>query len=165
MELMKYRKLRIAFSAVCGVLCLLLIALWVRSYWKWDSPHGPISSTRWMQINSIRGYLFVGIGEQASTGNGKWKWRSFRARSLTDTGATGTVAWSFTRKVGVLGCGVVESNGMRFVYLAYWFLAALMATLAVSPWVRWKPRFSLRTLLIATTLVAILLGLIVYAAS
>jgi hypothetical protein len=27
---MKFRKLRIAFSAVCGVLCLLLIALWVR---------------------------------------------------------------------------------------------------------------------------------------
>jgi hypothetical protein len=26
---MKYRKLRIAFSAVCGILCLLLIALWV----------------------------------------------------------------------------------------------------------------------------------------
>jgi hypothetical protein len=29
---MKYRKLRIAFSAGCGMLCLLLIALWVRSY-------------------------------------------------------------------------------------------------------------------------------------
>jgi hypothetical protein len=29
---MKHRKLRIAFSAVCGMLCLLLIFLWVRSY-------------------------------------------------------------------------------------------------------------------------------------
>ena len=28
---MKYRKLRIAFSAVCGIVCLLLIALWVRN--------------------------------------------------------------------------------------------------------------------------------------
>jgi hypothetical protein len=32
----KLRYLRIAFSAVCGVLCLLLIALWVRSYWVWE---------------------------------------------------------------------------------------------------------------------------------
>jgi hypothetical protein len=29
---MKYRKLRIAWSGVYGVLCLLLIGLWVRSY-------------------------------------------------------------------------------------------------------------------------------------
>src|SRR5436190_144606 len=28
---MIYRKLRIAFSATCGIACLLLIALWVRS--------------------------------------------------------------------------------------------------------------------------------------
>ena len=29
---MKYRKLRIAFSAVCGIVCLLLIVLWVQGY-------------------------------------------------------------------------------------------------------------------------------------
>src|SRR5688572_586498 len=34
---MKHRKLRIAFSAVCGVLCLMLIVLWVRSYSWFDS--------------------------------------------------------------------------------------------------------------------------------
>ncbi len=33
----KYRKLRIAFSATCGIICLLLIALWVRSYYRVDS--------------------------------------------------------------------------------------------------------------------------------
>ena len=31
---MKYRKLRIAWSIGCGMLCLLLIVLWVRSYSK-----------------------------------------------------------------------------------------------------------------------------------
>jgi hypothetical protein len=29
---MKYRKLRIAWSVACGILLLLLISLWVRSY-------------------------------------------------------------------------------------------------------------------------------------
>jgi hypothetical protein len=46
----------------------------------------------------------------------------------------------------------------------HWFLVALTAlpaTLVVLPWLRW--RFSLRTLLIATTVVAAILGLLVYA--
>src|SRR5436190_1484788 len=29
---MRYRKLRIAFSVGCGIVCVLLIVLWVRSY-------------------------------------------------------------------------------------------------------------------------------------
>ncbi len=33
---MRFRKLRIAWSVGCGVLCLLLIVLWVRSYWRLD---------------------------------------------------------------------------------------------------------------------------------
>ena len=33
---MHHRKLRIAFSAVCGILCLLLMVLWIRSYLYWD---------------------------------------------------------------------------------------------------------------------------------
>ena len=40
-----------------------------------------------------------------------------------------------------------------------WLLAVICTTLATVPWLRWQ--FSLRTLLIATTLVAIALGLIV----
>jgi hypothetical protein len=46
----------------------------------------------------------------------------------------------------------------------YWFFVLFSGTAAVVPWiheVRWH--FSLRTLLIATTLVAVVLGLAVYA--
>jgi hypothetical protein len=45
-----------------------------------------------------------------------------------------------------------------------WFLALLSVALAALPWVYWSKRFRLRTLLIATTLVAVGLGLIVWAA-
>ena len=41
----------------------------------------------------------------------------------------------------------------------HWFGVLLFAALAVVPWIR---RFSLRTLLIATTLVAVALGLIIW---
>src|SRR6476660_5145825 len=33
---MRFRKLRIAFSATCIIACALLIVLWVRSYWRQD---------------------------------------------------------------------------------------------------------------------------------
>jgi hypothetical protein len=47
------------------------------------------------------------------------------------------------------------------ILLPCWSSVLLTATLATFPWLRW--RFSLRTLLIATTLVAVLLGATVYA--
>jgi hypothetical protein len=53
-------------------------------------------------------------------------------------------------------------KNIRMFFLPYWFPFLLGATLAAAPWIKW--RFSLRTLLIATTLVAFLLGLICYAA-
>jgi hypothetical protein len=45
--------------------------------------------------------------------------------------------------------------------LPHWFVALLFAALAALPWIR--PTFSLRTLLIATTLIAVLLGLVAWA--
>jgi hypothetical protein len=47
-------------------------------------------------------------------------------------------------------------------FIPYLFLVLLAATLAAVPWIRWSNRFSLRTLLIATTLIAVALGLIVW---
>ena len=54
----------------------------------------------------------------------------------------------------------IQPNGFS-VLLPHWVYAILPAMLAVIPWV-WPKRFSLRTLLIATTLVAVVLGLIVW---
>jgi hypothetical protein len=47
-------------------------------------------------------------------------------------------------------------------YAPYWFLILMSILFGTAPWV--LRRFSLRTLLIATTLVAVVLGLIAYAA-
>jgi hypothetical protein len=46
------------------------------------------------------------------------------------------------------------------IALPYWLLVITFAATTTLPWLRW--RFSLRTLLIATTLVAIVLGLVVW---
>ena len=43
------------------------------------------------------------------------------------------------------------------------FRVGIIATLAAAPWLSWSRQFSLRTLLIATTLVAVGLGMVVWA--
>jgi hypothetical protein len=137
---MKYRQLRIAFSAVCGVLCLLLIALWVRSYWRLDTVKAWSNNT----VASLRGRLYS---------NAKF--------SYTDDSGSNSVEFFPGTSIPI------ERNASRLalssVGTPIWFPVVLTAALSTVPWLRW--RFSLRTLLVATSLVAILLWLIVYAAS
>jgi len=51
--------------------------------------------------------------------------------------------------VGILSLHPVHIEGLRS---------------GATPWTKWSRRFSLRTLLIATTLIAVVLGLVVYVA-
>jgi hypothetical protein len=45
------RGLRIAWSVVWGLLCVLLIVLWVRSYWRMDIVAIPSPSERFMAVS------------------------------------------------------------------------------------------------------------------
>jgi hypothetical protein len=171
---MKYRKLRIAWSVAWGVFSLLLIALWVRSYTYWDRPHGPFGPWHSFYLNSIRGHLFLNIMPEK---NSTWAWMTIPATSLTDTEARGEefsatfpvsagvpqtiYRFQFQWEIDMLGVGVVKTPSVRYVAMPYWFLVALIAVTAAVPWLPW--RFSLRTLLIAMTLIAVVLGAIVYA--
>jgi hypothetical protein len=49
------------------------------------------------------------------------------------------------------------------ITIRHWTLAFAFVLFVITPWIRWSKRFSLRTLLIATTLIAVALGLIAYA--
>jgi hypothetical protein len=147
---MIYRNLRIAWSAVCGILCLLLIALWVRGYWHTDSLTKVGSDLILNRIGSESGILFLGWSDYKTTPNipapdetDGWEYQEY------DVEPHGTAAaWMFKWSVS-------ES----FVVLPTWFVTLLLVVLAAAQWLPW--RFSLRTLLIAMTLIAAGLGLIV----
>src|SRR5687768_13490300 len=49
------RKLRIAFSAMWGITCLLLVVLWVRSYWWWDTVVWGITAEQGFIARSVKG--------------------------------------------------------------------------------------------------------------
>jgi hypothetical protein len=62
---MKYRKLRIAISPVCGVVCLLLVALWIRSYFWQDGAIGPITGSKTLVLGSYLGRLNARVDDSA----------------------------------------------------------------------------------------------------
>jgi hypothetical protein len=143
---MRFRKLRIAFSVTCLMACVLLIVLWVRSYKRVESLCLGTSSGN-LSFASYVGRLQVlvsGVPAHSSFGSQKM-----------DVIPTDVTTWAFN----------TESVPFRLIVAAvpFWFPVLLSATFAAMPWIRYFRRFSVRTLLIATTLVAIVLGLVVWA--
>jgi hypothetical protein len=153
------RKLRIAFSALCGIACLLLIVLWVRSYSYLDDLSAWLTRHQFTCISG-RGWTTLG-----------WDWHNFQLygpfelRGLEietyriKEKSAPTPTWHlqhFSRTAG-------EHHVMAIV--PYWFLLSITAVPGVLLWRPWSWRFSLRTVLIATTLVAVFLGAVFYAVS
>jgi hypothetical protein len=158
---MKYRKLRIAWSVVWGIAISVLIGLWIDSYWN---------STIILRVSSER---------RTSIENGLGR-MSLSSTSLPP--AVREVSWTSIR--APMTSIVLDANkaaeavmhhfaGVHWMFLkktwriaaSHWLLALAMAAIAAAPWLPWfRSHFRLRTLLIATTLVAVVLGLVVWIA-
>jgi hypothetical protein len=144
---MRYRKLRIAFSATCLIACVLLIVLWVRSYWYAEVIRYPLLG-KWdlSGIGTMRGALVIVVMTDARPANPKREYRLLPVRE------TMPITWTPRR--------IPSSYRIEFL-IPIWLIVLPLSTLSAAPWIRW--RFSLRTLLIATTLVAVVLGVVVWA--
>ena len=152
----KYRKLRIAFSAVCGIICLLLIVLWVRSHRAEDRASGRLSSGG-IRLYSSRGWIVL---FKNNTPSASW---------YTWDISLGSDYWldpADTRLRYALPLNFFGRSAISNISLPHWVLALASVAFATAPWLSYRPfRFSLRTLLIATTLFAAILGLIVWTTS
>jgi hypothetical protein len=152
---MKYRKLRIAWSAGCGILSVLLIVLWVRSFSICDAGTWGISGGPGYMFGSINGELSA-VRVRSSQGKVTPGWGAWRYP------AGKGLFWS-TSDLQNLTAVRYESfaTGVTILAIPYWFPVTLVAALTALPWIRQlKWRFSLRTLLIAATVVAVGLGLL-----
>ena len=163
---MKHRKLRIALSVAWGVAAVLLIALWVRSYQREDILFKNAGRLTWIvQIDSFDGRLNL-LTHQEDAPSSIWlHWQCESPASLdlhrryeealravqVASGSTPDPTFDFARLTRPFGMSA---------RVPHWSGVLLLFGLAAAPWLRW--RFSLRTLLIATTLVAVVLGLIVW---
>jgi hypothetical protein len=144
---MRFRKLRIAFSVTSGFACLLLIAMQLRSHWVNEGFTRIGSSNYYWDIASLTGGVRLFFGPLSAPHEPRG-WKYIRKRPLPQS-----PGFMLPRSAGLVG-----------IIVPYWFLILILGALAGVSAVRpYKVR--LRTLLIATTLIAIVLGVIVYPAT
>jgi hypothetical protein len=150
---MRFRKLRIAWSVGWGIACVLLISLWVVKDTSFSRPLYTVPGTGGRLF--VMGYycvLELYIGGDPSI-----------AAPLAAAQSLRKIAVLRQRKDGqplnqALGFACDSSK----IAAPLWFLYEFCGIAMFVPWIRW--RFTLRTLLVATTLVAVVLGLAVYSA-
>jgi hypothetical protein len=139
----RFRKLRIAWSVFWGLACVLLIVLWVRSCWNADAIAFYESNADYVDVGIDHGTFALNTGLSLPK-----RIRLIRVeRYHTVSGAS-------------FGFYFAHDHG-QMVHFKVPLAALLMvvAFLASASWFRWH--FRLRTLLIATTLVAVALGVVV----
>jgi len=146
---MRFRKLRIAFSVLCVIACLLLIVLWVRSH-KCVEAIGGTYHGKYFALESREGQCAVCLFDQLE--DQEWYIDYLPIEQFT------------TQPQGPSGIQYLPGGGI--ISLLHWLLILFWAFLIAISWLPvWSKRFSLRTLLTATTLVAVALGFVAYIAN
>jgi hypothetical protein len=163
------RLLRIAFSVACGVVCLLLIVLWIRSNWSQESLSlGTLGGWR-IWACSVKQHIILSFSTDPSVllpslrlpPAPRWSALSLQIEDFYQ----GKTEAQISRQIGIpkfpgFDFQRPRNGGFRSV-IPHWFAVLVFATLGAMPLLQWSRRFSLRTLLITTTLVAVVLGLAV----
>ena len=148
----RFRKLRIAWSVGWGIVAVLLTVLWVRSYSIRDTAFWPRSNLG-MEINSMKGHVVLFIAFEPFIGGEQFKIRHAKITPNDESRI----------KRGILGFSYYPQPQATNIHVHFWFLTLIVVASAATPWIRWSRQFTLRTLLIATALVAVVLGVAVYA--
>jgi hypothetical protein len=141
------KTLRIAVTAPCLTACLLLVVLWVQGYWRTQSiklRKPPLGCSVW----SGRGAIAVSFSNHIRVNESD--------RFVYETYPIGR------DRTTLLGFDYQPGSSISWtIFIPNWFTIGLIGVLGAISWIPW--RFSLRTLLVVTTLVAVGLGVVVSA--
>jgi hypothetical protein len=144
---------------------VLLIALWYRSFTTVDVPHLRVQSKTLLRATSFRGSIYFRIDKSTSLQD---YWDHFGQHYMSRSGWwTPTIEeYAGLLKVPQISAprfNYTSSSNFVSVQTPTWFWLVIALTAGAVPWQSWlRCRFSLRTLLIVTALVAALLGLITW---
>jgi hypothetical protein len=156
------RLLNIA-SIVCLVLSVALMGMWVRSYHRREGVFVHLSDSRAYAVWSVCGHLwldeFPPENGSALTSEGS----EFMSERISDVPEFPREGLSRGRW-SVLGFqGTYRWDDLAIMFATpYWLLVLTSGSLAMLFRVHWRPRFTLRHLFIATTFVAVVLGIIAW---
>ena len=137
-------------SAVCLLLCALLGVLWARSYRSSDTLLGLKRNTGLgVGFVSEKGQL-IGVWNSPVSSLlpiSEWTWRSV---------PTNTMRRHIESRFGF---SYVSNRRETGIAIPHWLPVTLLLALVAIPWPKWQ--YSLRMLLLAMTLVAIVLGAVI----
>ena len=149
----RFRTLRIAWSVGWGVVAVLFVALWIRSYWWATNLENMTIGSRTLQCALVNGRIFV----RSKPADHMQRVSLFQNYHKLDPEF---YYWNQPSKSAFdFALNEFYTPGSIFFSFPYWFAFLICGAFAAAPWLPY--RFSLGTLLIATTLVAVVLGLIV----
>jgi hypothetical protein len=166
--MLKY--LRIAVTALCLSACALLIALWVRSYYApYKLTRLNTAQTAEIGILSNRDGLVAGRFELAADPQFILLNQQLRELQLSELRrGRSRHKPTLQNAIAIVQREIAQYRGQMVTQMMsqrravpHWLPLLVAVALVAAPWINW--RFSLRTLLIATTLVAVGLGVIVLA--
>jgi hypothetical protein len=145
---MKYLELRTAWSAGCIAASLLILAMALRSYSFCDvyttRPYrAPTSGVMSMEGQVYAFFQFQNLGKN-------WRLRTY---------PVGEVSLILDTFLSTKGAFRVPANSRFIIIITYWLLAAMVASLAIAPWLKWSTRFSIRSVVIDMTMIAVALAI------
>jgi hypothetical protein len=148
---MRFRKLRIAWSALWLLASVLLIAMWVRSCW-WGEAYNIQINKFLYGCSYLRGCIVLTCHDPIANPDftAGYSWGPAPGQRIDKHFPVQFYGFYFTKM----------SDGFGLV-VPIWFLMVASIGWAVAPWLNWR-QFSLRTLLIATMLIAAMMGLSVW---
>lgn len=154
-----FRYLRITVSVLSLTTCALLWVLWVRSYSVREIYQGLIGN-HVLSIQLARGELGIGFW----AGHYKPDTWAVRSEPVSESMKPLWLSAKGQPPLSSLGIRWLRSVNpeMTLVVVPYWLLVLTTATIAAATWVKYSRRFSLRTMFVAWTLVAAILGLIAW---
>src|SRR5262249_1179445 len=129
-----------------------LVVLWLRSYWRWDEYYYPHGMARGTVVGAVQGVVMLAVNFRDSLAPN-------REPKLWLQTAT---KWYERPKEGPAPFLFYFADDSFGINAPHCVLIAIAGAFAALPLIR---RFSLRTLLIATTFVAVGLGLILWGIS
>jgi hypothetical protein len=153
---------RISLTALSLTACVLLVALWVRSYWWTDDIRWRVSETGTLLLHSAPGKLSLNWF-RGKIWDWVWTTRSSQEYAREQEEVAELLARAGRPMQPESSFAFRWSDHHFYVRSPHWFLVTLFGISAALCGIPWPKRFSVRTLLIATTLVAVGLGMVVAA--
>ena len=118
------RSLRIAWSVWCGIGCLLLMALWVRSYQKLDAISFVNQWNHFASFGSNSGTLYFHLWGRSPFKYSRGQWFRYSGDATEPPKAFN---WQANDSPALVGGSI---------YVPHWFPALVIAMFSAAPWLR-----------------------------